>query len=694
MKINSREKSFRSNSVAFDLINHLINKEATLSLKESNLYYDFPIFKDVDGDILISQILIISNRHGILLISVSDASDVNKLTNSDNNIVEKTEQLHPIIFSRLLRNKNLRKSRTELKIPITSFLFCPNISITSESVDDLDIVTNLTRLDTFISYRKTNKIDDDLYQELVSTLEGAKGILKAKERLVSDKNGKKGLVASEIEREINAFDQYQKKAFMNEILGPERIRGLAGSGKTVILALKAAIAHLRDPNANIVYTFYTKSLYQHIQRLITRFYRQYDDKDPDWDKLKILHAWGGHSNSGIYFDACDHHSVYYYNFDEASKKSKSHPFDFACKALLDEPNLKPMYDYVFIDEGQDFPTSFLKLCLRLAEKGRIVWAYDELQTIFQATTPDISELLINTNYSGLEEDIILYKCYRNPREVLVVAHALGFGIYGKRIVQMIENKEYWNDIGYKVLEGEFKKGEIIVIERPQENSLETVSNNFNKNEILKFKSFNEFSDELSYVIHNIEEDLTQGLLPDDILVIVVDDRNAKSYLDSIQKHLAARGIKSNNIHSDRFNLKDFNLLNHVTLSTVHKAKGNEAYSVHIVGIDALYALDPSIRQRNLIFTAITRAKGWISISGIGKIADMWNEELKRALENSPMLRFVYPSSHELKIMKRDIEEKTVRKSRQTQIMDELLTELSPEEIKLILEQREIKKIKK
>ncbi|HET7116398.1 MAG TPA: ATP-binding domain-containing protein, partial [Hanamia sp.] len=459
-----------------------------------------------------------------------------------------------------------------------------------------------------------------------------------------------------------------------------------------VLALKAAIAHLRNPNAVIVYTFYTKSLYQYIQRLITRFYRQYDDKDPDWGKLKILHAWGGISNPGIYYEACERHQSYYYNFELAAQNDRSYPFNFACAELL-KSELTPMYDYIFIDEGQDFPISFLKLCLRLADKGKIVWAYDELQTIFQTKTPDISEVLDKSEYKGLEEDIILYKCYRNPREILIAAHAIGFGLYGKRIVQMIENKEYWQDIGYKVIEGEFKEGQRIVIERPQENSLETISKFFKKNEIVKFHVSDSVIEEVQQTVRNIEDDLEQGLLPDDILVIVLDDRNAKDYLSGIQKILASKNIKSNNIHSDKFNLKDFSLPNHVTLSTVHKAKGNENYSVHIMGIDALYALDPTIRQRNLMFTAMTRAKGWISLTGTGRNANLWCKEIITALSKFPNLEFTFPSSHELKIMKRDIKENAVRKSRQAKMLDDLLTEMSPEEIKQFLVQREVKKKK-
>lgn len=688
MKINAREKSYSSNSEALAFINHIRDSETTLSLQESSLYYDFPIFKDFDDDILISELLIISRYHGIMPIFFKDKASLNK-KNIENTVFE-IDQLHSTIFSRLLRNKELRKNKTELKFPITSFIFNTDISV--DKVDeDVVIISNFSDLRTFLSELEIRKIEGDVYHEIIATIEGAKGLIKPKERPNLKVGMTKGITATEIEKEINSFDEYQKKGFMNEILGPERIRGLAGSGKTVVLALKAAIAHLRDPDAEIVYTFYTKSLYQHIQRLITRFYRQYDDKDPDWRKLKIVHAWGSSTNHGIYYDACVANQHQFLSFTQASQKNVENPFDYACKQLLGEQKLQEIYDYIFIDEGQDFPESFIKLCLRLCRNGKIVWAYDELQTIFQAKTPLIDSVLDGTEYKGLEEDIILYKCYRNPREVLVTAHAIGFGIYGSKIVQMSDEKDYWHDIGYKVLEGTFKEGVRIKIERPAENSLETISKHFDKYEIVKVATYDDYNSEVQACVSNILKDIELGLLPDDILVAVVDDRNAKGYLNEVQKLLAAVGIKSNNIHSDKFSIKDFSIEDHVTLSTIHKAKGNEAYSVHILGTDALYSLEPTIRERNLMFTAITRTKGWVSISGTGEPARFWEKEINKALKNLPYLDFVYPSEPELSMMRRDIQEKATRKSKQARILDQLLAEMSPEEIKLFLSQREIKK---
>lgn len=665
--------------------------EQSLGLTESSVYYDFPVFKDLDNDIIISQLFIISRLHGILLVSFNEANDIQYIVENEP-LMEGIEQLHSIIFSRMLRNKMLRKSKTELLFPINSFIF-NNVLNSDGKASDVLCITSFKSLEEYLISKRVEPLDVEVYQELIATIEGAKGLLKPKERSVGDSTKIKGLVATEIEKEINSFDEFQKKAFINEIKGPERIRGLAGSGKTVVLALKAAITHLRDPEATIVYTFYTKSLYQHIQRLITRFYRQYDDKDPDWTKLKIIHAWGSSATPGIYYDACVRNQLEYLNFSQAAVKDPDKPFDYVCRTILKEPAIQPIYDYIFIDEGQDFPESFIKLCLRLCFKGRIVWAYDELQTIFQAKTPKIESILTGSPYSGLEEDIILYKCYRNPREVLVPAHALGFGIYGN-IVQMLDETDYWNDIGYKVIEGNFKEGEKIVIERPAEYSLETVSKNFAKTEIVKFRAYQEYTDELRACFTNIINDLDLGLRADDILVIVADDLNAKGYLADIQYILQKRGIKCNNIHSDKFSVKDFTVDNHVTLSTIHKAKGNEAYSVHILGVDSLYSLQPSVRERNLMFTAMTRTKGWVNISGIGPTAGKWMNELTIALEKFPNMEFVYPNEETLNLMKRDIQESATRKSKQAKMLDELLAQMSPEEIKQFLDQREIKKRKK
>ncbi|MDF5871354.1 hypothetical protein P4112_02365 [Pseudomonas aeruginosa] len=146
------------------------------------------------------------------------------------------------------------------------------------------------------------------------------------------------------------------------------------------------------------------------------------------------------------------------------------------------------YDHILIDEGQDFPDGFYKLCFELAkgdrDKKNIVWAYDELQNILNVKMrspaelfgqdddgePRISLARAEKNLPpGATNDTVLSKCYRNQREVLVAAHALGFGIYSN-IVQLLESPDHWRDVGYDVLTPDFQVGNDIEILRPVENS--------------------------------------------------------------------------------------------------------------------------------------------------------------------------------------------------------------------------------
>lgn len=78
-------------------------------------------------------------------------------------------------------------------------------------------------------------------------------------------------ILNRIQNKEAAFDLEQKKVALVTIDGPQRIRGLAGSGKTIILTMKAALYHMAHPNEEILYTYYTKSLFGLIKNLIERF---------------------------------------------------------------------------------------------------------------------------------------------------------------------------------------------------------------------------------------------------------------------------------------------------------------------------------------------------------------------------------------------------------------------------------------
>jgi superfamily I DNA and RNA helicase len=279
---------------------------------------------------------------------------------------------------------------------------------------------------------------------------------------------------------------------------------------------------------------------------------------------------------------------------------------------------------------------------------------------------------------GATNDAVLSKAYRNQRDVLVSAHALGFGVYGN-IVQMLESAEHWEDVGYQVLSGPLKVGRPVEIIRPDRNSPLSVAELDGFPTVDAFEARNILT-EVSWAVDQIRTFIAGGLQPEDVLVIGLDDRHARNYLARIAEGLADNSISSNNIIADPYNEPPFTISGKVTLSTVYRAKGNEAAAVVAVGIDAV---ETKLRSgRNKIFTAFTRSKAWLRVSGIAPGASAIISELRTAIANSPRITFVMPDLKAIDTIQRGFSKKQAiaRAAREQYLKQLRAAGLSEEEI--------------
>jgi superfamily I DNA and RNA helicase len=671
--INTTRERLREDPLASQFVDLLEKNEIAFSLESAGIYHKFPLYKD-NSDVVAAGIVVVSPVYGVLVVETTAASDVSGLNKADAGLDVVFGQLH----ARLTKNRSLRRDKRTLAFNLEPVIYAPNLPSDSERDDDVTVVSNRADLGDLLGRVKAgDALDPLVVREICSVIEGAKGLIVPRPRDTSSLTiSSRASQINQLEAEIASFDQEQKHGYMEVFDGPQRIRGLAGSGKTVVLAMKAALTHLRDPDATIVYTFYTRSLYQHVRRLITRFYRQYDDRDPDWEKLHVMHAWGGRGRAGVYYSACLANGVAPLTYGDVS--SAANPFDAVCSDLLKQAKkLRPAYDYVFVDEGQDYPASFLKICLSLARTQRFVYAYDELQNIFQAEIPSV-ETVFGAGFH-LKEDIVLKKCYRNPREILVAAHSIGFGIYGDHVVQMLENEDHWKDLGYELTSGKLVKDDIVTISRPEKNSPSSISDSSRIDDLIGVQVLNSAADEVEFVAERVRRDVqVEGLSPEDIVILCADDRYARSYFGELSNKLQDHGINTNNLSIDSYAGDTFTRDKAVTLTSVHRAKGNEGYSVYVMGIDALFNR-PSVRTRNLAFTAMTRAKAWLFVTGVGRGAEKFQDEVTQAKKHIPSMIFRYPSDDQLKVMKRDLEETTQQKLERA--LAEVMDDLSEEDIK-------------
>ena len=681
------------------IIQTLQSQEVALGLQDSMIFLEFPLYKDDNDSVVMTQVLIVSPNHGIFIVYSSD------LTRAEQqNIKTEESKLDKIaghITSKLFKNDKLRAGLMGLAIPVYSLLLARHLDDTSRLETIHPLTNSRTGFIDFIESKRTS-VAPSLLEEAISSLQGAKGLLRPAERHVEAFHGdSKVAKIHNVESKILKFDSEQQDGYIPAIDGPHRIRGLAGSGKTVILAMKVVQTLLRekDRNLSVLYTFSTKSLYQHVRRLIHRFYREFHDDMSYLDCVKILHAWGGSSNAGVYYNACLAHGIQPLTLSSAQNLSPVgiEPFEFACQKLLDSVDIKPMYDYVFVDEAQDYSKSYLLLCTKLAKNNRVTLGADVFQNIFQKRVPTAKEIFGPDSILEFHQDDFLETCYRTPLSVLVTAHSIGLGVYSERQVQKIESVELWKNLGYDVLsreKGNFAPGERVVVQRSQSKSPTLVEES--PDDLIKaMLGFSSIDDEIAYIANQIISDINnEGLLPEDILVICMDDRGCNSYFNKLSSYLITHGIQTNNIHANKFSISDFHVQGRVTLSTVHKAKGNEAYSVYLMGCDYV-CHNLNVRNRNLLFTAMTRTKGWLSITGYGSSPNALFNEISHAKANSPQIAFNYPSQDEVERIETDLHRKNTPKELDVMNLKAMLENIGGEnELNKLYEEIMAKKSKK
>ncbi|MBP2617855.1 DEAD/DEAH box helicase [Chryseobacterium jejuense] len=624
----------------------VIDKIESLNIDNSFTYHNFPLYRgEVKDDIINAHVLFVSQEFGVIFFRCFEE----KIELNQNELL-KLDELDSHILAKISRASELRNGRRDLKINVTPKLFL-NDNIDLEGEDYVKIAN----INEVIQSNKKETLSDENFSILTSTIEGSYRLNSKKERTISESNPKentKGKILNIIQNQITSFDFEQKRAALNNIESPQRIRGLAGSGKTIILTMKAALYHIEHPEEDILYTYYTKALYGNIKYLIEKYYNEFSEYgSPNWDKIHILHGWGGKGVKGVYSTITEDNNITPISFIDAKIKNSKNPFEFLFDKL-DTESLKIKYGLSLIDEGQDFPQSFYRVVRKITNKSRIVWAYDDFQNIFDVKIQDEKETFgkdENENYyvdfsrdQNSLQDIVLHKCYRTPRILLLNAFALGLGIYNNPVLQRLEDNDHWIDLGFEVETGDSKTNSEMVISRPEKNS-PIITNELFKENAISLKIFDNIREECQYVAELIYKDITEEELnPEDISVIGIDGKHISGYFENITNILSERGINCFNHLNAPYNNKIYSKEGLVTLSTLNKAKGNESGMVYIVGTEYAFINKNYIIDRNKIFTAITRSKGWVVMTGFEK-AQQCQLEMDLLKENKYKFKFTQPS---------------------------------------------------
>lgn len=645
----------RDNFGVTDELENIINECFSSNDIKGTLYFGYPIVtKQYDEENLLVEALLITENHGVIVFTPSNLAQ--------DEIEKYQDDLYVLFESKLKSNDNLKDKRS-----LIPSLFV--VTYQPVKINTSYIITNCDELKTVLQEAEEKLEDNKKSFPYINTVIESLVNLKPKRKRDIKDEASLGAIVRDIEKQIANLDAYQKKAALEISNGPQRIRGLAGSGKTIILALKAAYLHTAFPNKKICITFNTRSLKEQFIDLVRRFTFEHINDEPNWDNFLIIHAWGSSTDDGVYYNLCRLYEQPFYNFNTAKYKfGYKVSFQGACDELLqkiiDKP-AKPIFDILLVDEAQDLPRSFFELSLKLIKEDKhIIWAYDELQNIGKYTM-ESPEKLFGKDTNGkpnIEElknlpkqprkDIVLKTCYRNPPNILATAHALGFGINRKglssdRYIQFFDEPSFWNDIGYKVVSGELAIGKDVELERDKEFIPTFFEQRLNMKENLITKKFDSMSEQYKYLAEQIKKNITQDeLLPTDILVINANPLTTKNDLLPLKNYLAKISIDSH-LAGVTSSVDEFFINGKITLSGIYRAKGNEASMVYIVNSEYCYeGIDISTR-RNILFTAMTRTKAWSQVLGCGDKMKELIEEIDRLRATDFKLKFKYPTEDEL-----------------------------------------------
>ena len=635
-----------------EAVSNFVQAARTADLR-GTLYIGYPVLMVDDEKIEFDAVLVSRNRGVIVFDLYSLGADNN--SGLDEETKARQEKLYVALFNRLNSFSELRSGRN-LFIKISTVTIHP-IAETAKQGNE-NIISGLECLDDLEFLAENLWPDDTQIEHLNAAIQRISNLKPKKKRANVALPDSKGAKIREIEKKVANLDLWQKRGSIEYVNGPQRIRGLAGSGKTVVLALKAAYLHVKRPDWDIVVTFNTISLYQQFESLITRFvYSQISD-EPDWEKLHIMHAWGASDRTGVYKEYSGRTNSVYRSFGTAASLFG---YDEAFKGACDEA-LKgtggvelQMYDMMLIDEAQDLPNSFFQLAYRMVKKPkRIVWAYDDLQNLSDVQLPSANDLFglkdngsprvsLKNSHDRPLEDIVLPCCYRNPPWTLLSAHGIGFGVHREPMAQMYTDPSIWKRLGYISTKNEINFDQDVEIERSPDSIPSFFPELLKPCETLVGKSFDSNREQYDWVAETIKDLISRDELEhEDILIVLPDVRYSKSYgakiLDTLMRKKIHGHIPGQTSSRDELFRK-----NSIAITHIYRAKGNESPVVFILNSE--FSENPcGIKQRrNILFTAMTRSRAWTYILGVGDRMDQLLSELKKIENDRFRLKFHYPS---------------------------------------------------
>jgi CBS domain-containing protein len=366
-------------------------------------------------------------------------------------------------------------------------------------------------------------------------------------------------------RDVKVMDLHQEN--LAKAIGDKHrlLRGVAGSGKTLVLACRAKYLAQLNPDWRILVLCYNVSLAQSINQMIEDI--DIHTKTPI--EVDNFHNWA-YRTWGMRDDAL---------IEDLLTQIKNH--DAPC----------PQYDAILIDEGQDFEPGWLRLIYAALnpDTHSFLLVEDRAQQIYYRKA--LSKEL-GISFQGRSK--ILTINYRNTEEII----KLGWDFYAH--FSNGHNHRHKDDIM-----------EVIPPQSAHRHGPEPV--------IRRFVNFDREADFIASEIRRLHDN--EGIPYSDIAVLYRVRKFRDNYVDILRSAMASQQIayywvSESSTSKRRFRKKD----DSVKISTVDSSKGLEFKVVFVCNVDNFpLALEEDIqRDVALLYIAITRAVERLYLTYSGK----------------------------------------------------------------------------
>ena len=358
------------------------------------------------------------------------------------------------------------------------------------------------------------------------------------------------------------------------------IRGVAGSGKTLILASRAKMLSKEHPDWKILILCYNISLANGIQQMVTHMLNEPEDlfdydftsetvETPRVNKnvmVRNFHAWL-----------------------KNDLKIREQQIPTIISKLENNEAILPKYDAILIDEGQDFEGDWLRLVSLLINEDTqsLLLVEDRAQTIYKRKRSYVQDT--GLDFRGRSR--ILSINYRNTAQIVKFA----WDFYRK-------NSVFKDKVVNREIEGEIIAPQSTKRKGPEPGIIKTSS----------------FKKEIQMVVRQIQKLHIEKKVPyDEMLILYRVKRNLKySIIDMIKHTLKQYNIDfywiTENDQSKRsFEKED----GKVKISTIDSSKGLDYQAVFIVNVDSMpFPLeDDEEREVSLLYIGMTRAKDYLCL---------------------------------------------------------------------------------